>query len=201
MASMNQMMKSAQSVLLKSVLLAAVAVAVHAVEPEAPPAGRDGLHDRHGAMCKDEERCPMQDEMGKHHERMAEELKLDDKQRQLFDAAMKSMRETMDGKMAMHKDLMELVDSDQYTEQKARELVHQALAGMEDKTVASATAMHAFKASLTPEQRDKMKKMREDRHDKMKDRRKDRMKDRRDEQTSKSEPGSAEHTDGHEHNH
>lgn len=177
MVSTHSFMPGFRSAFLKTVMLTMVAVGVHAVEPTAPPAGNDQFADD-GVQCegKGGEQCDkrMCDRMKKHHAKMAEELKLDEKQRKLFDAAMGSMHDVMGDKMNLRDEMKALVESDDYTEQKARELVKKHFAGMEDQMVASATAMHAFRASLTPEQREKMKQMKEDRRDNMKDRMHDR---------------------------
>jgi Spy/CpxP family protein refolding chaperone len=104
------------------------------------------------------------------HLRMADELKLTDSQRSAFKNAMKQMFGIMLDVHELHQQVHEMVQSDQYDEKKLAELVHKQQAEMEKNIVASASAMHAFYQSLTPEQKSKFNEMRSDMRDHMKDR-------------------------------
>ncbi len=87
MVSVNQVMQGFRPFLLVAGLLAAVSL--HATD--APPAGPDAVGQKH-AMCKDGEGCEGKERMCEKkmkakHDSIAAELKLDEKQRQLFDDA------------------------------------------------------------------------------------------------------------------
>jgi Spy/CpxP family protein refolding chaperone len=142
-------------------------------------------------MCKGH----MQGMMEGGHEGMVDELKLDDKQKGLFKAAMKQMREGMHGGMALHKALKNEVESDKYDEKNVREIVRKHNAEMEEQMVAASKAMHDFYQSLGPWQKEKFKAIKEDMHGKMKERMMGRMK----------EHGGHDAPDdkdpGHDHNH
>jgi Spy/CpxP family protein refolding chaperone len=108
------------------------------------------------------------DDMSRHM-RMADELKLTDSQRGAFKNAMKQMFGIMLDARELHEQVHEMVQSDQYDEKKLAELVHNQQAEMEKNIVASASAMHAFYQSLTPEQKTKFNEMRSDKRDHAKD--------------------------------
>lgn len=152
-------------------------MALRAEEPAAPPPGADGMEEQ-GSMCMGGEGGKgmqhMKDMMKEHHDKMAQDLKLDDKQRKLFDDAMEQMHGTMkDGmkdNMSLHQELKELVHADNYDEKQVRAVVQKHNTEREEKIVASANAMHAFHESLSPEQKEKFKAMKSEMRDKMKDR-------------------------------
>ncbi|HQQ63033.1 MAG TPA: Spy/CpxP family protein refolding chaperone [Pseudomonadales bacterium] len=124
-------------------------------------------------MCKEHMKGMMHDE----HESIADELKLDDKQQNLFKAAMKQMREGMHGGMELHKKLKAEVESDKYDEKNVREILRKHNAEMEEQMVASTRAMHEFYQSLGPWQKEKFKAIKDDMHGKMKERMMDRMRE------------------------
>lgn len=172
MASINEMMNGIRSVLLKTALLASVAVVVHAIEPEVPPPGTDAFHTK-SAMCQDGEGCEgmgrmCEKKMKERHDKIAGELKLDEKQRKLFEEAKGKMHGGMRDGMSLHQQLKALVHSSDYSEQKVRELVRKHHAEQEDQMVSAANAMHAFHASLSPEQQEKFKALKNEMCNKMK---------------------------------
>jgi Spy/CpxP family protein refolding chaperone len=139
------------------------ACSLYASEPEVAPAAQSALVEMKGEgaggmrMCKD------------HQQKLADELKLDDKQQTLFRTAMKQMNATMHDGMQLHEKLKDQVESDDYDEKKVRALVHKHNAEMEDRMVASSKAMHDFYQSLGPWQKGKFKAIKDDMHDKMRD--------------------------------
>lgn len=172
MASTREIVKGIQSVLLKGALLVSVAVVVHAIEPEVPSPGQDALQAK-SAVCQEGEGCEgkqrmCEKKMKERHDQVASELKLDEKQRQLFDEATGKMHSGMRDGMSLHQQLKALVHSSDYSEQKARELVRKYHAEQEEQLVASANAMHAFHTSLSAEQQQKFKALKDEMRNKMK---------------------------------
>lgn len=179
-----------------------VAFTLQAAEPTAPSAGTDSLNEK-GAMCSDADgkKCPMKmcEQMKARHDKVAQELNLDEKQRKLFDDAMEKMHGSMKDGMALHKQMKELVHSEQYDEKQVRALVQKHNAEMEEKAVASANAMHAFHASLNAEQKEKFKALKDEMREQMTDHKKERRAERREERREgdATKPAPAEHDHAH----
>lgn len=104
---------------------------------------------------------------------MANNLNLNDKQRELYKTAMGLKMQSMQGAMALHEELREITQSDNYSEQKVRELVAKHQKESEEKIVKSSNAMNEFYKSLSPEQKAKLNEMHKNRKEKMKERVKD----------------------------
>lgn len=127
---------------------ATAATAEHAVADSGPGEGR---------MCQG------------HQQKMADELKLDDKQRALFGKAMQQVGESMHANMTLHEKLKGDVEADDFDEKKVRDIVHKHQAVTEDQMVAAARAMHDFYQSLGPWQQGKFKSIKDDMHDRMRE--------------------------------
>lgn len=101
--------------------------------------------------------------MAKRNARMAETLKLDEKQRKAFDEATKQMREVMRASMDFHRVMRESVQSDSFDEAKLRDMLHKHNEQSEPKIIAAVKAMHEFQQTLNAEQKTKFKALQEER--------------------------------------
>lgn len=117
-------------------------------------------------------------------EQMAADLNLSAEQQKAREHAMELHRECMKAEQAFHDQVRDMVHSDQYDEKKLKELIGQYHKDAEINILASAKAMHEFHASLSPEQKEKLSKMRDGMKEGMKEHMKDRMKERRTERKS-----------------
>ncbi len=155
-----------------------VALALTLISYTALPAyaGAAEDHSKHHSTPSDQNDSDdeMQGGMDRHM-RMADELKLNDKQRGLLKSSMKQMMSNMHSGKELHEQLRELTQSDNYDEKKVRELIHKNGADMEANMLKSSKTMHEFYASLSAEQKSKFKEMHNDMKTKMKDHRKGHM--------------------------
>jgi Spy/CpxP family protein refolding chaperone len=119
--------------------------------------------------------------------RMGDELKLNDKQRELFRTAMGQKMAAMRKTMEMQEQLRELTQSDNYDEKKLRDVIHNSNKESEEAIVTASKAMHEFYKSLSAEQKTKLKEMHAKRKAEMKEHMKDHMMEHRKDHTNKQD--------------
>jgi Spy/CpxP family protein refolding chaperone len=153
-------------------------------------------------MCKSHKQGVAKGSMKECQEAMANQLKLDDKQRELFVKAMKHMRDCKHGGKDLHEQLKTVVESDQYDEKKVRDIVRKHSAELEEQAVASSNALHAFYQSLGPWQKGKFKAIKDEMHGKMKESMKCHMKNKMGaDMSADGAPAAAEEGAEHSHDH
>jgi len=125
-----------------------------------------------GEKC-DSENGPMHRGFDGHGGGPMEELNLNDAQRTAFRKAAKQMHQTMLATREMHEALRDVVNSDNYSEKKAREIYKANSKKMEDSVMLASGMMHDFYASLTPDQKVKFNEIRKQMNERMKNHRHD----------------------------